>query len=214
MPHLSMAQKVKNIKFYKNDLPLNVKFGDSIAIDTETMGLNINNDRLCLVQISDENGNCHIIQFLKNSYNAPNLKKILNDKKILKIFHYARFDIAVIKKNLKVMCEPIYCTKIASKLARTFTDRHGLKDLCKDLLKIDINKNNQTSDWGNDTLTQSQIEYAANDVLYLHEIKNKLDKMIKREGKYEIAKSCFKFLPTRAEFDLIGWQEKDIFQHK
>tara|TARA_B100000029_G_scaffold411047_1_gene413226 strand:+ start:7554 stop:8198 length:645 start_codon:yes stop_codon:yes gene_type:complete len=214
MPHLSMDQKVKNIKFYKNDLPLNVKFKHSIAIDTETMGLNINNDRLCLIQISDENGNCHIVQFLKNSYSAPNLKKILNDKKILKIFHYARFDIAVIKKNLKVMCEPIYCTKIASKLARTFTDRHGLKDLCKDLLKIDINKNSQTSDWGNDNLTQNQIEYAANDVLYLHEIKNKLDKMIKREGKYEIAKSCFKFLPTRAEFDLIGWQEKDIFQHK
>ncbi len=209
-----MDQKVKNIKFYKNDLPLNVKFKHSIAIDTETMGLNINNDRLCLIQISDENGNCHIVQFLKNSYSAPNLKKILNDKKILKIFHYARFDIAVIKKNLKVMCEPIYCTKIASKLARTFTDRHGLKDLCKDLLKIDINKNSQTSDWGNDNLTQNQIEYAANDVLYLHEIKNKLDKMIKREGKYEIAKSCFKFLPTRAEFDLIGWQEKDIFQHK
>ena len=133
MPHLSMAQKVKNIKFYKNDIPLNIKFKHSIAIDTETMGLNINNDRLCLVQISDEHGNCHIIQFQKDSYNAPNLKKILNDKRILKIFHYARFDIAVIKKNLKVMCEPVYCTKIASKLARTFTDRHGLKDLCKDL---------------------------------------------------------------------------------
>ena len=209
-----MAQKIKNIKLYKNDLPLNVTFKGSIAIDTETMGLNINNDRLCLVQISDKEGNSHIVQFIKNCYDAPNLRKILEDKNILKIFHYARFDIAVIKKNLGIMCESIYCTKIASKLARTFTDRHGLKDLCKDLLKIDINKHNQTSDWGHDSLTESQLEYAANDVIYLHEIKNKLDKIIKREGKEYLAQACFKFLPTRAEFDLLGWQEKDIFQHK
>ena len=208
-----MAQKVKNIKLYKNDLPSDIKFKDSIAIDTETMGLNINNDRLCLVQISDENGNSHIIQFLKNNYDAPNLKKILNDKNILKIFHFARFDVAIIKKNLGIMCNPIYCTKIASKLARTFTDRHGLKDLCKNLLKIDINKQNQTSDWGNDNLTEDQIEYAAGDVIYLHEIKNKLDKIIEREGKQNLAKSCFKFLATRVEFDLLGWQDKDIFQH-
>ena len=167
-----MAQKVKNIKLYKNDLPINVKFKGSIAIDTETMGLNINNDRLCLIQISDGNSNSYIVQFLKNCYDAPNLKKILNDQNILKIFHYARFDVAVIKKNLGIMCKPIYCTKIASKLTRTFTDRHGLKDLCKDLLKINLNKQNQTSDWGNDNLTENQLEYAANDVLYLHEIKN------------------------------------------
>ena len=214
MPHHTMAQKVKNIKLYKNDLPINIKFKGSIAIDTETMGLNINNDRLCLIQISDGNGNSYLVQFLKNSYNAPNLKKILIDQNILKIFHYARFDIAVIKKNLRVMCKPIYCTKIASKLARTFTDRHGLKDLCKDLLKIDLNKQNQTSDWGNDNLTENQLEYAVNDVLYLHEIKNKLDKIIEREGKQNLAKACFKFLPTKAEFDLRGWQDKDIFQHK
>ena len=214
MPHHTMDQKVKNIKLYKNDLPANVKFEKSIAIDTETMGLNINNDRLCLIQISDGKNNSYIVQFLKNSYDAPNLKKILNDKNILKIFHYARFDIAVIKKNLGIMCEPIYCTKIASKLARTFTDRHGLKDLCKDLLKVDLNKQSQTSDWGNDTLTENQLDYAANDVLYLHEIKNKLDKMMVREGKLHLAKSCFEFLSTLAEFDLLGWQDKDIFEHK
>ena len=214
MPHHTMDQKVKNIKLYKNDLPANVKFEKSIAIDTETMGLNINNDRLCLIQISDGKNNSYIVQFLKNCYDAPNLKKILNDKNILKIFHYARFDIAVIKKNLGIMCKPIYCTKIASKLARTYTDRHGLKDLCKNLLKVDLNKQNQTSDWGNDVLTENQLEYAANDVLYLHEIKNKLDKIIEREGKQEIAKACFEFLSTRAEFDLLGWEDKDIFQHK
>jgi len=214
MPHHTMDQKVKNIKLYKNDLPANVKFEKSIAIDTETMGLNINNDRLCLIQISDGKNNSYIVQFLKNSYDAPNLKKILNDKNILKIFHYARFDIAVIKKNLGIMCKSIYCTKIASKLARTFTDRHGLKDLCKDLLKVDLNKQNQTSDWGNDVLTENQLDYAANDVLYLHEIKNKLDKIIVREGKQHLAKSCFEFLSTRAEFDLLGWQDKDIFEHK
>ena len=209
-----MAQKVKNIKLYKNDLPINIKFEGSIALDTETMGLNISNDRLCLIQISDGNGNSYIVQFLKNSYDSPNLKKILDDESILKIFHYARFDVAIIKKNLGIMCKPIYCTKIASKLARTFTDRHGLKDLCKDLLKINLNKQNQTSDWGNDSLTKNQLEYAANDVLYLHEIKNKLDKIIKREGKQHLAKACFEFLTTRAEFDLLGWQDKDIFQHK
>ena len=209
-----MDQKVKNIKLYKNDLPANVKFEKSIAIDTETMGLNINNDRLCLIQISDGKNNSYIVQFLKNSYDAPNLKKILNDKNILKIFHYARFDVAIIKKNLGIMCKPIYCTKIASKLARTFTDRHGLKDLCKDLLKIDLNKQSQTSDWGNENLTENQLVYAANDVLYLHEIKYKLDKIIEREGKQHLAKACFKFLETRAEFDLLGWQDKDIFEHK
>jgi len=214
MPHHSMAQKDKNIKLYKNDLPINIRFKGSIAIDTETMGLNINNDRLCLIQISDGNGNSYIVQFLKNCYDAPNLKKILDDEKILKIFHYARFDIAIIKKSLGIMCKPIYCTKIASKLARTFTDRHGLKDLCKDLLKIDLNKQSQTSDWGNENLTENQLEYAANDVLYLHEIKNKLDKIIDREGKQHLAEACFKFLGTRAEFDLLGWQDKDIFQHK
>ena len=209
-----MVQKIKNIKLYKNDLPKNINFNESIAVDSETMGLNINNDRLCLIQISDGNGDSYIVQFLKNCYDAPNLKKILDDESILKIFHYARFDVAIIKKNLGIMCKPIYCTKIASKLARTFTDRHGLKDLCKDLLKIDLNKQSQTSDWGNENLTENQLEYAANDVLYLHEIKNKLDKIIEREGKQHLAKACFKFLETRAEFDLLGWQDKDIFEHK
>ena len=214
MPHHNMAQKFKNIKLYKNDLPINIKFKGSIALDTETMGLNISNDRLCLIQISDGNGNSYIVQFLKNSYDSPNLKKILDDESILKIFHYARFDVAIIKKNLGIMCKPIYCTKIASKLARTFTDRHGLKDLCKNLLKINLNKQNQTKEWRNENLTENQLEYAANDVLYLHEIKNKLDKIIEREGKQHLAKACFKFLETRAEFDLLGWQDKDIFEHK
>ena len=209
-----MVQKIKTIKLYQGDIPKNLNLGSSIAIDTETMGLNITNDRLCLVQISSGNGECHIIKFKKEKYNSINLKKILEDKSILKIFHFARFDVAVIKKYLQVNCSPIYCTKIASKIARTFTNRHGLKDLCKNLLKIDINKQNQTSDWGNEELTEEQVSYAATDVLYLHEIKNKLDKMLKREGREYLADACFKFLPIRSDFDLIGWQDKDIFEHE
>ena len=209
-----MVQKLKTIKLYNGDIPKNLDLGNSIAVDTETMGLNINNDRLCLIQISSKIGECHIIKFEKKKKNAPNLKKILENNLILKIFHFARFDVAVIKKYLKIDCTPIYCTKIASKIARTFTDRHGLKDLCKNLLNIDINKQNQTSDWGNKELTKHQINYAANDVLYLHEIKNKLNNILQREGKKYLADACFKFLPTRAEFDLIGWQDKDIFDHK
>ena len=208
-----MVQKLKNIKLHKGDIPQNLSLGNSIAIDTETMGLNINNDRLCLMQISSKNGECHLVQFQKNLYKAPNLIKLLKNKSILKIFHFARFDVAVIKKYLNVSCHPIYCTKIASKLARTFTDKHGLKELCRDLLKVDINKQSQTSDWGQDELTEQQINYAANDVLYLHEIKIKLDRMLEREGKKNIANACFKFLPIRAEFDLIGWIDKDIFEH-
>ena len=208
-----MVQKLKNIKLHKGDIPQNLSLGNSIAIDTETMGLNINNDRLCLIQISSQNGECHLVQFQKDLYKAPNLVKLLKNKSILKIFHFARFDVAVIKKYLKVSCNPIYCTKIASKLARTFTDKHGLKELCRDLLKVDINKQSQTSDWGQDELTEQQINYAANDVLYLHEIKIKLDKMLEREGKKNIANACFKFLPIRSEFDLIGWIDKDIFEH-
>ena len=208
-----MVQKLKNIKLHKGDIPQNLSLGNSIAIDTETMGLNINNDRLCLIQISSQNGECHLVQFQKDLYKAPNLVKLLKNKSILKIFHFARFDVAVIKKYLNVSCHPIYCTKIASKLARTFTDKHGLKELCRDLLKVDINKQNQTSDWGQDKLTEQQINYAANDVLYLHEIKIKLDRMLEREGKKNIANACFKFLPIRAEFDLIGWIDKDIFEH-
>ena len=208
-----MVQKAKTIKLYDGDIPKNLNLGNSIAIDTETMGLNINNDRLCLIQMATKNGECHMIKF-KKKYDAPNLKSILENKLILKIFHYARFDVAVIKKNLKIDCSPIYCTKIASKIARTFSNRHGLKDLCKALLTVNINKQNQTSDWGCEKLTEEQIDYAANDVLYLHEIKNKLDVMLKREDRKYLADACFNFLPTRSEFDLIGWQEKDIFQHE
>ena len=177
----------KNIKLYNDDIPKNLNLGTSIAIDTETMGLNINNDRLCLLQISTVDGDCHLIKFSKGKYNAPNLIKILKNKSILKIFHFARFDVSVIKKNLKVLCEPIYCTKIASKIARTFTDRHGLKDLCKNLLKINIDKESQISDWGQNELTEKQIQYAANDVLYLHSIKEKLDEILdeQEESVYE-----------------------------
>ena len=208
-----MVEKVKTVKLYKNDIPKSLNLGKSIAIDTETMGLNIQNDRLCLIQISTENKECHLIKFDKDQYNAPNLKKVLEDNSILKIFHFARFDVSIIKKNLNIKCSPIYCTKIASKLARTFTSRHGLKDLCKELLKVDLNKTNQTSDWGQKELSNAQINYAINDVLYLHEIKNKLDKILDREGRMYLANACFKFLPFKSEFDLIGWEEKDIFEH-
>ena len=208
-----MVEKVKTVKLYKNDIPKSLNLGKSIAIDTETMGLNIQNDRLCLIQISTENKECHLIKFDKDQYNAPNLKKVLEDNSILKIFHFARFDVSIIKKNLNIECSPIYCTKIASKLARTFTSRHGLKDLCKELLKVDLNKTNQTSDWGQKELSNAQINYAINDVLYLHEIKNKLDKILDREGRMYLANACFKFLPFKSEFDLIGWEEKDIFEH-
>ena len=213
MPHLSMAQKVKNIKFYKNDIPLNIKFKHSIAIDTETMGLNINNDRLCLVQISDEHGNCHIIQFQKDSYNAPNLKKILNDKRILKIFHYARFDVGILNYTYGINIQNIYCTKISSKLSRTFTDKHGYKDLCLELLNKKINKNEQTSDWGAKKITSAQQRYAATDVLFLHELRIKLNEILKREKRIEMAQACFNFIEHRVRLDLSGWPDLDIFKH-
>lgn len=194
-------------------MPADVKFGNEIAIDTETLGLNHTRDRLCLVQISAGDGNAHLVQFAAGVYEAPNLKKALADKKILKIFHYARFDIGVMKKYLKVDVAPVYCTKIASRLTRTYTDKHGLKDLCSELTGKEISKQQQSSDWGAENLTQEQLNYAASDVLYLHEIKEKLNKMLKREKRQEIAQTCFDFLPTRVALDLAGWQDVDIFQH-
>tara|TARA_B100001750_G_C15289906_1_gene486773 strand:- start:148 stop:762 length:615 start_codon:yes stop_codon:yes gene_type:complete len=202
------------IVLHQGDIPKSIKIGKSVAIDTETMGLNPLRDRLCLVQLSTGNGTCHLIQMKKQNKNkSPNLKKILINKKIIKIFHYARFDVAVLNHNLKISLEPIYCTKIASKLSRTFTEKHGLKDLCKELLDIEISKNQQTSDWGNIKLSSAQLKYAAIDVLYLHKIKNILDKMLKRENRLELANACFKFINNRTKLDMLGWNEIDIFSH-
>lgn len=198
---------------YQNDLPNDLNLGDKIAIDTEAMGLRIGRDRLCLIQISNGDGNAHLVQLTKNQYNAPNLKKLLKDKKVLKIFHYARFDLAVIKFYLGIKVKNIYCTKIASKLARTYTDSHGLRSLCEELLKIEISKKQQSSDWGNQEISAEQIKYAANDVLFLHRLKEKLDMMLEREDRLKIAKSCFEFLETRVELDLEGFSEVDIFAH-
>ena len=199
---------------YKNDIPKSLKIKNSVAIDTETMGLNPTRDRLCVVQLSTGNNICHLIQYdEKKSIKSPNLVKILKDKKILKIFHYARFDVAVLNHSLKTQVNSIYCTKIASKLARTFTDKHGLKDLCKELLNIEISKLQQTSDWGNKTLSNQQIKYAATDVLHLHKIKKILDKMLIREKRTNIANACFNFISYRSKLDLLGWNQTDIFSH-
>lgn len=198
---------------YKGDIPDNVDFGHSVAIDTEAMGLKNYRDRLCLVQLSSGDGNAHLVQFAKDDYSAPNLKALLRDPGITKIFHFARFDVAILKHYLGVDCTPLYCTKIASNLCRTFTDKHGLRELCRDLLGIELNKQQQSSDWGADTLSQDQMNYAANDVLHLHAIREKLDAMLIREGRAELAQSCFDFIPTRAALDLAGWVDIDIFAH-
>ena len=201
-------------KLYKNDLPATFKFNKVVAIDTETMGLKPNRDRLCLVQISNGDGFAHLIQVSnKTKVNFSIVKKMLKNKSITKVFHYARFDLAVIEKNICSLEGPVFCTKIASKLTRTFGAKHGLADLCKDLLNLELDKQNQTSDWGLEILSESQLKYAASDVLYLHQIKNKLDQLLKRENKEEIAKKCFEFLITRSELDLIGFENLDIFAH-
>ncbi len=198
---------------HKNDLPADVKFTTSIAVDSETMGLNIIRDRLCVVQISDGNGDAHLVQLEAGNYNAPNLCKILADEKIEKIFHFARFDLAALQYYLKVEVKNIYCTKIASRLVRTYTDAHGLKSLCDEILGIDLSKKQQSSDWGNLTITEKQIDYAASDVLYLHKLKIHLDEMLVRENRKEIFDACLKFLPTRVKLDLQGFNSGDIFSH-
>ena len=202
-----------NIKLHKNDLPNNIDFGKSVAIDTEAMGLNHARDRLCLVQLSSGNGICHLVQIQNNEIKPKNLIKLLKNKKILKIFHFARFDVGILKYTFNINIENIYCTKIASKLARTFTDKHGYKDLCKDLLNKEISKYQQTSDWGSNKLTHAQQQYAAFDVLYLHQIKDKLDKMLIRENRVKLSKACFDFIKIRTDLDLSGWLELDIFKH-
>jgi ribonuclease D len=201
------------IELHEGDLPESVRFGAAVAVDTETMGLNPNRDRLCLVQLSGGNGECHIVRLAKGRYEAPRLKALMADPGVLKIFHFARFDVAKLRRFLGITATPLYCTKIASRLTRTFTDRHGLKDLCKDLLGVDLSKEQQSSDWGAAELTQAQLKYAASDVLYLHALKARLDEMLAREGRRELAEACFRFLPIRAELDLAGWPEEDIFAH-
>ena len=200
------------VELHQGDLPPGRDYGSAVAIDTETLGLNLNRDRLCLVQLSRGDGNAELVQF-RREYNAPELVRLLADESVLKIFHFARFDMAILKHALGVMPRPVYCTKVASRIARTFTDRHGLKDLARELLGIELSKQQQSSDWGAPTLTQEQLAYAASDVLYLHVLKEKLDAMLIREGRDGLARACFAFLPTRAELDLRGWSDMDPFAH-
>ncbi len=208
-----MKNKAKSIEVHQGDLPLGLDFGDSVAVDTETQGLRPDRDRLCLVQVSAGDGVCHLVQFPKADFEAPNLKALFTDAAVTKIFHYARFDVAMIRKYLDVACAPVYCTKIASRLARTYTSLHGLKDVCKDLLNVELSKEQQSSDWAAEKLSPSQIEYAAADVLYLHQIRDKLEAILVREGRSDLAKACFGFLATRADLDLAGWPDVDIFSH-
>lgn len=198
---------------YQNDLPDGLDLGPVVAIDCETMGLNPYRDRLCLIQMSGGDGNCHLVQVSKGQTEAPNLCRMLEDPNVLKLFHFGRFDIAALYHTFGALSAPVYCTKIASRLVRTFTDRHGLKYLLQELVGVDISKQQQQSDWGAEKLTDAQLDYAASDVLYLHKLKAELDVKLAREGRTEIAQSCFDFLPTRAKLDLAGWPEIDIFSH-
>jgi ribonuclease D len=201
-----------SLHLHKGDLPAGLNFGKSVAVDTETLGLNVNRDRLCLIQLSAGDGSAHLVQF-DGTYDAPRLKALLTDPSVLKIFHFARFDIAVLKKYLGVDTAPLYCTKIVSKLVRTYTDRHGLKDLAAELLGIELSKQQQSSDWGAKELTQQQLAYAASDVLHLHALKEKLDAMLDRDNRREFAEAAFRFLPVRAQLDVAGFGEDDIFSH-
>ncbi len=201
------------IELYRGDIPDGLELGDIVAVDTETLGLNPLRDRLCLVQLSAGDGVCHLVQFRAGEYDAPNLRRLLDDPAVTKLFHFARFDIAALNHYLGVDCRPVYCTKIASRLVRTYTDRHGLKDLCRELLGIELSKQQQSSDWGAEELTEQQLEYAASDVLHLHAIKEKLDRLLEREGRTYMAEAAFAFLPVRAKMDLAGFAEEDIFAH-
>ncbi|MBT2131744.1 ribonuclease D [Aliiroseovarius lamellibrachiae] len=198
---------------YKRDLPDGLDLGPVVAIDCETMGLNPHRDRLCVVQMSGGDGNAHLVQVEKGQTSAPNLERMLTDPNVLKIFHFGRFDIAAMLNAFGVVTAPVYCTKIASKLIRTYTDRHGLKNLLDQLLKVDVSKQQQMSDWGAEELTDAQLAYAASDVLYLHRLKEELDARLIREGRMEMAQACYDFLPMRAQLDLAGWPEQDIFSH-
>jgi ribonuclease D len=208
-----MGRRALQHHLHHDDLPAGLDFGQSVAVDSETMGLDPLRDRLCLIQLSAGDGVCHLVQFRGGDYSAPNLKALLSDAAVTKLFHFARFDLAAIQHYLGVTCGPVYCTKIASRLARTFTDRHGLKDLCRDLLGVEISKQMQSSDWGAAELSEEQLRYAASDVLYLHRLREALDTMLEREGRTELARACFGFLPARAALDLAGWADVDIFAH-
>ncbi len=201
------------IRLHRGDLPDLGRYKGSVAIDTETMGLNPHRDRLCVVQLSPGDGTADVVQIPQGHTDAPNLKKLLGDPKVTKIFHFARFDLAALFNALGVMPQPVYCTKIASRLTRTYTDRHGLKDLVRELLGVDLSKQQQSSDWGADTLTEAQLAYAASDVLHLHALRTRLDAMLARENRTDLARACFDFLPSRARLDLGGWEEEDIFAH-
>lgn len=212
MPATAKSQKPK-IHLHQGDLPKTVKFGPVVAIDTEAMGLNNHRDRLCLVQLSSGDGNAHLVQIAPGKVSAPNLKALLTDAKTIKLFHFARFDVGILQHNLGIDIKNIYCTKIASRLCRTYTDKHSLATLCRELLNIELNKQQQSSDWGHDKLSKEQLAYAADDVLYLHRLREKLDEMLKREGRMKLAQACFDFLPIRAKLDTEGWPEIDIFNH-
>jgi ribonuclease D len=201
------------VELYQGDLPAGLDLGNVIAVDTEAMGLVTERDRLCLVQLSSGDGNAHLIQFRNEDYSAPNLKKLISDPAVLKVFHFARFDVAIMMAYLGIECPNVYCTRTASKLCRTYTDKHSLREVCRELLGIEINKQQQSSDWGAEKLSDEQISYAASDVLYLHSLKDKLDEMLQREGRMELAQQCFDFIPARAKLDLNGWRDVDIFEH-
>lgn len=201
------------IHYHRGDLPADIDLGPLVAIDTETLGLSLTRDPLCVVQLSSGDGDAHVVQLNRADYDCPNLKAMLADPGVEKILHFARFDVAMVERSLGVTLAPVFCTKIASKLCRTYTDRHGLKDVTRELIGIDMNKQQQSSDWGADELSKAQLEYAASDVLHLHQLREQLTRMLEREGRMELAKACFDFLPTRARLDLAGWPDTDIFAH-
>jgi ribonuclease D len=210
---MSQAMDGTTVRFHKGDLPDLAGYRSSVAIDTETLGLNPHRDRLCLVQLSNGDGTADVVQIAAGQRAAPNLVRLLADRAVTKIFHYARFDIAILEQTFGVMAQPLFCTKIASRLTRTYTDRHGLKDLVKDLLDIELSKQQQSSDWAAETLSEAQLAYAASDVLHLHAVKAELERRLTRENRTELAAACFAFLPVRARLDLMGWAEDDIFAH-
>ena len=213
MRRVGWINQAMSMSVHERDLPAAVDLGPVVAVDTETMGLRPERDRLCLVQLSAGDGHAHLVRFRGDAYEAPNLVRLLGDPKVEKVFHFARFDLAILRRYVGVMAGPVYCTKIASKLARTYTDRHGLKELCQELLGIDLSKQMQSSDWGATDLSEAQLTYAANDVLHLHRLRERLSAMLERDGRRALARACFDFLPYRAELDLAGWPDVDIFAY-
>lgn len=201
------------VHYHKGDLPAGLDFGKAVAVDTETMGLSLTRDMLCVVQLSAGDGDAHVVKMDRKTYDCPNLKALLSEPGVEKILHFARFDVAMVERHLGVTLAPVFCTKIASKLCRTYTDRHGLKDVTRELVGVDMNKQQQSSDWGAAELSAAQLEYAASDVLHLHTLRDRLSEMLEREGRMDLARACFDFLPTRARLDLAGWPETDIFAH-